>query len=181
MPRAAASGTGCDCFISLDQVPGEAQDAAFAGAIEVRGWTWGASSKGSQVMAGGPKAMADVRHFTFEHLVDSATAGLWSRCVTNALIPNGLLTLRRAGGPSAQRYLEIRFKQVRIVDVSVAMSDENLIPLEKVTLAFESVTLDYLEEMGHNVNGHRNHLQSWKRIHRWLRQTLHPNPHHQPQ
>lgn len=45
----------------------------------------------------------------------------------------------------------------------------------------ESVTLDYLEEMGHNVNGHRNHLQSWRRIHRWLRRTLLPNPHHQPQ
>ena len=53
------------------------------------------------------------------------------------------MTQRRAGGPSAQRFLEIRFKQVRIVDVSVAMSDENLIPLETVSFAFESVTLDY--------------------------------------
>ena len=161
MPRAAASGTGCDCFISLDQVPGEAQDAAFAGAIEVRGWSWGASSKGSQVMAGGPKAMADVRHFTFEHLVDSATAGLWSRCVTNALIPNGQLTQRRAGGPSAQRYLEIRFKQVRIVDVSVAMSDENLIPLEKVTLAFESVTLDYTPQAAQGGSQSGRHSFNW--------------------
>ena len=161
MPRAAASGTGCDCFISLDQVPGEAQDAAFAGAIEVRGWTWGASSKGSQVMAGGPKAMADVRHFTFEHLVDSATAGLWSRCVTNALIPNGQLTQRRAGGPSAQRYLEIRFKQVRIVDVSVAMSDENLIPLEKVTLAFEYVTLDYTPQAAQGGSQSGRHSFNW--------------------
>jgi alpha-beta hydrolase superfamily lysophospholipase len=49
----------------------------------------------------------------------------------------------------------------------------------------ESVTLDYLEDMGHNINGHRNHLQSWRRIHRWLRQTFRgtsrPDPHHQHQ
>jgi pimeloyl-ACP methyl ester carboxylesterase len=36
-----------------------------------------------------------------------------------------------------------------------------------------SVTLNYLTEMGHNINGHRNHLQSWTKIDRWLRQTLH--------
>ena len=96
-----------------------------------------------------------------EHLVDSATAGLWSRCVTNALIPNGQLTQRRAGGPSAQRYLEIRFKQVRIVDVSVAMSDENLIPLEKVTLAFESVTLDYTPQAAQGGSQSGRHSFNW--------------------
>ena len=38
----------------------------------------------------------------------------------------------------------------------------------------ESVTLGYLTDIGHNVNGHRNHLQSWKGIDQWLRRTLHP-------
>jgi len=35
-----------------------------------------------------------------------------------------------------------------------------------------SVTLHYLTDMGHNINGHRNHLQSWIGIHRWLQQTF---------
>jgi type VI secretion system secreted protein Hcp len=141
MPR--APGTACDCFISLDQIPGEANDADFAGTIEVSGWTWGASQRGDQVMGSGARAAADVRHFRFEHQVDSATAGLWSRCVTNLVIPNATLTQRRAGGSAAQRFLEIKFKQVRIVDVSLVMSDDNLIPRETVAFAFESVTLDY--------------------------------------
>ena len=34
------------------------------------------------------------------------------------------------------------------------------------------MTLQYLEDMGHNVNGHRNHRQSWRGIDRWLRKTL---------
>jgi alpha-beta hydrolase superfamily lysophospholipase len=36
------------------------------------------------------------------------------------------------------------------------------------------VTLQFLKDIGHNINGHRNHLQSWKGIHRWLRRTLRP-------
>jgi len=36
----------------------------------------------------------------------------------------------------------------------------------------EEVTLQYLDAVGHNVNGHRNHLQSWRGIDRWLRRTL---------
>ena len=132
---APVTGGSCDCFLQLDQVPGEASDSAFAGTIEVVGWNWGISARGQQV-AGvlRPKAAPDIRHFTFLHLVDSATAGLWSRCANNGLIPNGKLTQRRAGGPSAQRFLEIEFKQVRIVEVGLVMSEENQIPLETVSL-----------------------------------------------
>jgi pimeloyl-ACP methyl ester carboxylesterase len=36
----------------------------------------------------------------------------------------------------------------------------------------QSVTLQYLTEIGHNVNGHRNHLQSWIGIDRWIRRVF---------
>jgi pimeloyl-ACP methyl ester carboxylesterase len=36
-----------------------------------------------------------------------------------------------------------------------------------------SVTLQTLDAMGHNINGHRNHLQSWQGIDQWIRQKLH--------
>ncbi len=161
MPRGIQAGSACDCFISLDQVPGEAQDADFPGAIEVLGWTWGSSSKGDKMMGSGPRAAADVRHFSFAHQADSATAGLWSRCVTNVLIPNALLTQRRAGGSSAQKLLEIKFKQVRIVDVSLGMSEENLIPLETVSFAFESVTMDYTPQSRLGIAQSGRHSFNW--------------------
>ena len=44
----------------------------------------------------------------------------------------------------------------------------------------ESVTLGFLTDIGHNLNGHRNHLQSWRGIDRWLRQTLPPHGHPHP-
>jgi type VI secretion system secreted protein Hcp len=159
MPR--APGSASDCFISLDQVPGEASDADFTGAIEVVGWTWGASQRGDQVMGSGARAAADVRHFRFEHQVDSASAGLLSRCVTNLVIPNATLTQRRAGGTAAQRFLEIKFKQVRIVEVSLTMSEENVIPRETVAFAFESVTLDYTPQSKAGIAQSGRHSFNW--------------------
>ena len=158
---AQAPSSACDCFISLDQVPGEAQDADFAGAIEVLSWTWGASSRGDQAGGTAVRAAADVRHFSFEHQADSATAGLWSRCVTNVLIPNATLTQRRAGGSSAQRFLEIKFKQVRIVDVALAMAGANQIPRETVSFAFESVTMDYTPQSRQGGAQSGRHSFNW--------------------
>ena len=42
----------------------------------------------------------------------------------------------------------------------------------------EEVTLGFLTDIGHNINGHRNHLQSWRGIDHWLRETLPPGGHH---
>jgi pimeloyl-ACP methyl ester carboxylesterase len=35
-----------------------------------------------------------------------------------------------------------------------------------------SVTLNFLTAIGHNINGHRDHLQSWTQIDGWIDQTL---------
>lgn len=37
-----------------------------------------------------------------------------------------------------------------------------------------SVTLDYLTDIGHHINGHQNHLQSWTRIEQFLEDKLGP-------
>lgn len=154
-----------DCFIAMDQVPGEAHDEELAGAIEVFGWNWGASWRGDQA-AGSPRGVADVRHFTFEHNVDTATAGLLSRCVTGLVIPNATLTQRRAGGRLAQVFLEIKFKQVRIVDVSMVMSSASagLATQERVSFAFESASLDYKPQSKSGADKSGRHNFSWQGV-----------------
>lgn len=149
-----------DCFISLDQVPGEAHDKEYAGAIEVTGWNWGVSWHGDLSTAT-RKGVADVRHFTFHHSVDSASAGLLSRCATGVPIPKATLTQRRAGGPAAQRFIEIKFTQVRIVDVSVAMAGVNAIPQEQVSFSFESVSFDYTPQSSAGADKSGRHNFSW--------------------
>jgi alpha-beta hydrolase superfamily lysophospholipase len=44
----------------------------------------------------------------------------------------------------------------------------------------EDVTLGFLTDVGHNINGHRNHLQSWRGIDHWLQETLPEHGRHHP-
>jgi type VI protein secretion system component Hcp len=149
-----------DCFISMDQIPGEAQDKDFIGAIEVTSWNWGVSSRGD-VSMNMRRGVADVRHFTFVHALDSASAGLLSRCATAILVPKATLTQRRAGGKTAQRFLEIKFTQLRIVDVSLALTAANDVVGESVTFSFETVSFDYTPQSSAGADKSGRHNFSW--------------------
>jgi type VI secretion system secreted protein Hcp len=147
-----------DCFILIDQVTGEAHDKDFAGAIDVSGWNWGANARVDMSSTKGPRGAADVHMFEFRHSLDTASAGLLSRCVNNAVLPSAVLTMRRAGGLKAQVYLEITFKKVRIVRVAHVFSTDALIPAETVSIAFESVSFDYTPQssQGSDKSGKNN-------------------------
>ncbi len=128
-----------DCFLKLDQVPGEADDAAHLNEIEVSEWNWSMQTPYSE---GVPSGRTDVRMFEFCHLVDSASAGLMDRCTKNTNIPKAVLTMRRAGG-DAQTYLTITFSQVRVASVTLQHDVNHLIPQERVRLAFYKVEYSY--------------------------------------
>lgn len=150
-----------DCFILIDQVPGEAHDKDFAGAIDVSGWNWGASMRMDLSSAKGAKGAADVQMFEFLHSIDSASAGLLTRCVRNVVVPKAVLTMRRAGGLKAQAYLEVTFKNVRIARVSQVFGAGSLIPTEHVTIAFEGVSFDYTPQSSEGSDKSGKHNFSW--------------------
>lgn len=148
-----------DCLMLMDQIPGEAQDPDFPGAINVSGWEWGVTARGEMATNAARRGAADVRHFTFYHGLDSATAGLLSRCATNNLIPNATLTQRRAGGGKAQAFLEIKFKGVRIVDVSLSTNNTAAdFPRVSVSFSFDTVSFDYTPQSksGSDKSGRHN-------------------------
>ena len=151
-----------DCFIKFEQVTGETDDQDFRGAIDVAGWTWGVnwSANRAAVKTSGQGAAADVRSFEFTHRVDSATAGLLQRCVGGAKIREAVLSMRRAGG-KAQKYLQITFKGVQIVSVSLTHDAVDLIPIERVVFAFESVTLEYVTQAQHGGDRTGRHTFQW--------------------
>jgi len=133
-----------DCFIKIDQVPGEAEDEDHKGEIQVSAWNWGMNANLSE---GTPTGRADVHMLEFFHMVDSASAGLMQRCVENKVVPTATLTMRRAGEHDAAgkplHYLCITLSSVRIAEVKLLHDAQNVIPLERVRLAFEKVSFDY--------------------------------------
>lgn len=129
-----------DCFIKIDGISGEAEDAEHAGFVEVSGWSWGvAAQPGSAQLK---TAYADVRALAFVHSVDRASAALLSACVSNKLLRSAELVMRRAGG-KAQRYLRIELKNVKVTCVDLTHGADVLVPSERVTLSFESINFDY--------------------------------------
>ncbi|MGE0797071.1 MAG: Hcp family type VI secretion system effector [Lautropia sp.] len=151
-----------DCFLSLNLVSGEASDPGFAGAIEVDSWNWGALSRGEQGAALKRTGAADIRLFEFTHAIDTASPALLSRCVTGILIPHGTLTQRRAGG-TAQKFVEIRFTQIRIVECTLGMNtvDGFLRTHEKVSFAFETATFDYTPQAKTGGDKSGKHSFQW--------------------
>ncbi len=150
-----------DCFIKFEQVPGETEDKEFAGAIDVVGWNWGVERSGNSVIGQKrTRSAADVKAFEFRHHTDSASAGLMQRCYNNTLIKTAVLSMRRAGG-KAQKYLEIRFKNVQITRVMLLHDEANEIPVESVTFSFEAVDFDYTMQSKEGADKTGRHSFGW--------------------
>jgi type VI secretion system secreted protein Hcp len=159
VPQGTPAGTATpeplmsDCFIKLDQIPGEATDSdqELAGAIEVTSWQWGADWSGELRSKGAKGGPGDVRHFRFSHKVDSATPGLMSRCLGGQIVPKAVLTMRRAGG-KAQKYLRVQFDKVRIVKIDLVHAAADQLPDEQVTIAFKEVIVRYMPQGGEGAD-----------------------------
>lgn len=140
-----------DSFITIEGVAGEAEDTEFSGSIEVVGWDWGIEMAASTGRADvGTNARADVKVFTFLHRFDAASPALMMHCIHNKPLKMATLTMRRAAGDmKGQKYLIIVFKQLRVAELKMVHSAEHVRPLESVSLAFEEVNVDYVQQARH--------------------------------
>lgn len=144
-----------DCFIKIEQINGEAQDQDYADFIQVDSWQWGANWRSAiQGSHGGQSGVGQLNSLTFVHAIDSASPGLFARCVKNAVIPTAKLIMRRAGG-TAQKYLTLDFEKVRIVSVEVEHDARHVIPSERVVLNFDRVKYEYTpqSQLGSDKSG----------------------------
>ena len=131
-----------DCFIKLDGVNGESSDQEFRDHIQVESWGWSIRQNVEANWDRAQKHRAEVSNLVFSHQVDLASPALWARCARNEVLPTASLVMRRAGG-SAQKYLFVKLKNVRVLGVSVNHDATNVIPLERVELACEHVEYEY--------------------------------------
>lgn len=140
-----------DCFITIEGAAGESEDTDFPNSIEVLGWDWGMEMAASTGRAdAGTNAKADVKVFTFGHRLDAASPALMNHCIFNKPLKVATLTMRRAAGDQkGQKYLIIVFKQLRVAHLKMVHSTEHVRPFESVSLAFEEVQVDYVQQARH--------------------------------
>lgn len=131
-----------DCFIKLDGINGESSDLEFKDHIQVESWGWSIRQHLESNWDRSSTRRADLSNLVFSHQVDLASPSLWARCARNDVLPTASLVMRRAGG-SAQKYLFVKLKSVRVLNVALNHDASNVIPLERVELAFEQVEYEY--------------------------------------
>lgn len=135
-----------DMYLKLDGIEGEAQDSVHAKEIDILAWSWGGSQSGTTHMgAGGGGGKANIQDLSFTHYVDSATHLLLQRMFDGKHIPEGTLTVRKAGGTPLD-YIILKMTDIMVTSVSTGGSGGEDRLTENVTLNFAKVELDYVPQ-----------------------------------
>lgn len=134
-----------DMFLKLDGIKGESQDHAHKGEIHIESYSWGMNQTGTHAMGGGGGAgKVAVHDISITKVVDKASAALMLHCANGKHIPNGLVTVRKAGEKPLE-YLKIKLADIIVSGVQIAGHGSEHIT-ESVSLNFAKFWVEYQEQ-----------------------------------
>jgi len=131
-------------------IKGEALDDKHKDEIEVLSWSWGMLSKPS-LGGGSASGKATIRELKIVKRVDKASTALMGAVRTNEAITEGILTLRKSGGPGKPlEYLKIKIEDGRVTSYDVEAGDTGggSTLIEKITLSFNKISIEYTPQGG---------------------------------
>ena len=134
-----------DMFLKLDGIKGESKDHKHKDEIHIESFSWGMSQTGAHGAGGGGGAgKVSVHDISITKNVEKSTPDLMLHCANGKHIPNGLITVRKAGENPVE-YLKIKLTDILISGVQSAGHGGELIT-ENVTLNFGKFQVEYQEQ-----------------------------------
>ena len=134
-----------DMFLKLDGIKGESQDHKHKDEIQIFSWSWGLSQTGGMSTGGGGGAgKVQVHDISITKHLDKASAALLLHCASGKHIPNGLVTVRKAGDKPLE-YLKMKLQDIIISGVQNAGHGGDQLT-ENVTLNFAKFHVEYTEQ-----------------------------------
>ena len=134
-----------DMFLKLDGIKGESADHKHKDEIHIESFSWGMSQTGSGHAGGGHGAgKVAVHDISITKHLDKASAAMMLHCCSGKHIPNGLITVRKAGDKPLE-YLKIKLVDILISGVQEAGHGSELLT-ENVTLNFAKFHVEYMEQ-----------------------------------
>ena len=134
-----------DMFLKLDGIKGESQDSKHKDEIHIESFSWGMSQAGTSGAGGGGGAgKVHVHDISITKFVDKSSPGLMLHCCGGKHIPNGLITVRKAGDKPLE-YLKIKLQDILISGVQEAGHGGSQLS-ENVTLNFAKFHVEYQEQ-----------------------------------
>ena len=134
-----------DMFLKLDGIKGESGDHKHKDESHIESFSWGMSQGGGHATGGGGgTGKVHVHDISITKFVDKSTPALMLACCGGKHIPNGLITVRKAGEKPVE-YLKIKLVDILISGVQEAGHGSDLLT-ENVTLNFAKFHLEYTEQ-----------------------------------
>jgi type VI secretion system secreted protein Hcp len=167
-----------DAFLKIDGIEGESADAKHKGEIELFGWSWAETNRGSQATGGGGGAgRVSIQDLSFSMQMNKATPKLMLACASGQHIKQAVLTCRKAGGEQ-QEFFKVTMSDLLVssyqnVGSGVAISgtggstdrelkytfhDADLmpggnLPMDRVTMNFSKIEFEYKEQKSDGTLG----------------------------
>ena len=134
-----------DMFLKLDGIKGESQDHKHKDEIHIESFSWGMNQTGAHGTGGGGGAgKVAVHDISITKHVDKSSPALMLACCNGKHIPNGLITVRKAGEKPLE-YMKIKLQDILISGVQEAGHGGDTLT-ENVTINFAKFHVEYQEQ-----------------------------------
>ena len=143
-----------DMFLKLGTIKGASADKkGHEFEIEVISWSWGMNqSATTHSGTGGGSGKVAVNDINITKYVDAASPTLMKFCAKADHVPDGLVTVRKAGG-TALEYLKIAMNDIIVSSVSTGGAGGEDRLTESITLNFAKVEVTYTPQKSDGTGG----------------------------
>ncbi len=132
------------CFLLIDGVSGESQDALHKGWIDLYSWSWGLSSAGGGAMPGGGSAKSGFQDFHFVMQMGTASPALMSAVASLRQFVKAQLECRNEAIKNPTPYLVIKFEGVTVSSYQTGGSVQSNTPCtDQVSLNYSKISQEY--------------------------------------
>jgi type VI secretion system secreted protein Hcp len=134
-----------DMFLKLDGIKGESGDHKHKDEIHIESFSWGMNQTGAHGTGGGGGAgKVSVHDISCTKHTDKSTPALMLHCAAGKHIPNGLITVRKAGDKPLE-YLKIKLVDILVSSFQTAGHGSDLLT-ENLTINFAKFHVEYQEQ-----------------------------------
>jgi type VI secretion system secreted protein Hcp len=134
-----------DMFLKLTGIKGESKDHKHKDEIHIESFSWGMSQTGAHGTGGGGGAgKVNVHDISITKFVDKSSPALMLNCCSGKHIPEGLITVRKAGDKPLE-YMKVKLIDLLVSSVQHAGHGSDLLT-ENVTLNFAKFKVEYQEQ-----------------------------------
>jgi type VI secretion system secreted protein Hcp len=134
-----------DMFLKLDGIKGESKDHKHKDEIHIESFSWGLSQTGAHGAGGGGGAgKVNVHDISITKFLDKSSPDLMLHCCNGKHIPNGLVTVRKAGDKPLE-YMKIKLQDILVSSVQHAGHGGDLLT-ESLSLNFAKFHIEYQEQ-----------------------------------